>query len=66
MALVVFLQEDEDFSSVYRNLKIFLETAPPPPVSVFVSPLSLCLFQYHTRITLSDAMELYTNQFTFT
>ena len=28
MALVVFLQEDEDVLSVYRNLKIFCETAP--------------------------------------
>ena len=28
MALVVFLQEDEDVPSVYRNLKIFCETAP--------------------------------------
>ena len=27
MALVVFLQEDEDVPSVYRNLKIFCETA---------------------------------------
>ena len=30
MALVVFLQEDEDVPSVYRNLKIFCETAPRP------------------------------------
>ena len=28
MALVVFLQEDEDLPSVYRCLKIFCETAP--------------------------------------
>ena len=28
MALVVFLQEDEDVPSVNRNLKIFCETAP--------------------------------------
>ena len=28
MALVVFLQEDEDVPIVYRNLKIFCETAP--------------------------------------
>ena len=28
MALVVFLQEDEDVPNVYRNLKIFCETAP--------------------------------------
>ena len=28
MALVVFFQEDEDVPSVYRNLKIFCETAP--------------------------------------
>ena len=28
MALVVFLIEDEDVLSVYRNLKIFCETAP--------------------------------------
>ena len=28
MTLVVFLQEDEDVLSVYRNLKIFCETAP--------------------------------------
>ena len=28
MALVVFFQEDEDVLSVYRNLKIFCETAP--------------------------------------
>ena len=28
MALVVFLQEDEDVPSVYRYLKIFSETAP--------------------------------------
>ena len=28
MALVVFLQEDEDVPSVYRNLKIICETAP--------------------------------------
>ena len=28
MALVVFVQEDEDVPSVYRNLKIFCETAP--------------------------------------
>ena len=27
MALVVFFQEDEDVLSVYRNLKIFCETA---------------------------------------
>ena len=27
MTLVVFLQEDEDVLSVYRNLKIFCETA---------------------------------------
>ena len=27
MALVVFLQDDEDVLSVYRNLKIFCETA---------------------------------------
>ena len=30
MALVVFLQEDEDVASVYCNLKIFYETAPRP------------------------------------
>ena len=30
MALVVFLQMDEDVLSVYRNLKIFCETAPRP------------------------------------
>ena len=30
MALVVFVQEDEDVPSVYRNLKIFCETAPRP------------------------------------
>ena len=30
MALVVFLQEDEDVPSVNRNLKIFCETPPPP------------------------------------
>ena len=28
MALVVLLQEDENVPSVYRNLKIFCETAP--------------------------------------
>ena len=28
MALVVFLQEDEDVPSVYLNFKIFCETAP--------------------------------------
>ena len=28
MALMVFLQEDEDVPSVYRVLKIFCETAP--------------------------------------
>ena len=28
MALVVFLQDDEDVQSVYRNLKIFCETSP--------------------------------------
>ena len=28
MALVVFLQEDEDVLCVYRNLNIFCETAP--------------------------------------
>ena len=28
MALVVFLQEDEDVPSVNRNLKFFCETAP--------------------------------------
>ena len=28
MASVVFFQEDEDVPSVYRNLKIFCETAP--------------------------------------
>ena len=28
MALAVFLQKDEDVPSVYRNLKIFCETAP--------------------------------------
>ena len=28
MALVVFLQEDEDVPSVYRNLKIFLWNGP--------------------------------------
>ena len=28
MALVVFLQEDEDVLSVYHNLKISCETAP--------------------------------------
>ena len=28
MVLVVFLQEDEDVPNVYRNLKIFCETAP--------------------------------------
>ena len=31
MALVVFLQEDEDVPSVYRNLKNFCETAPSVP-----------------------------------
>ena len=30
MALVVFVQEDEDVPSVYCNLKIFCETAPWP------------------------------------
>ena len=33
MALVVFLQEDEDVLSVYRNLKIFCETAPSMPLA---------------------------------
>ena len=28
MTQLVFLQEDEDVPSVYRNLKIFCETAP--------------------------------------
>ena len=28
MAIVMFLQEDEDVLSVYHNLKIFCETAP--------------------------------------
>ena len=28
MTLVVFLQEDEDATSVYLNLKIFCEMAP--------------------------------------
>ena len=28
MAMVVFLRKDEDVLSVYRNLKIFCETAP--------------------------------------
>ena len=32
MALMVFLQEDEDGPSVYRNLKIFCETAPRSPI----------------------------------
>ena len=30
MALVVFHQEENDVPSVYRNLKIFCETAPIP------------------------------------
>ena len=41
MALVVFLQEDEDVPSVYRNLKIFCETAPCP--LNFNLPFFLCL-----------------------
>ena len=28
MALVVFLQEDEDVPSVYRNLKFFVKRSP--------------------------------------
>ena len=40
MALVVFLQEDENVQSLYRNLKIFCETAP------WTFELSLGLGQY--------------------
>ena len=37
MAVVVFLQEDEDVPSVYRNLKIFCETAPRKSSKAYLS-----------------------------
>ena len=48
MAPVVFLQEDEDFPSVYRSLKIFCETAPRwrPEVTLDVQ-LILMILESH-------------------
>ena len=42
MALVVFFQEDEDVLIVYRNLKIFCETAPWVPFHKDSQELLIC------------------------
>ena len=49
MALVVFLQEDEDVPSVYRNLKIFGETARWPVMQPGTSHLQI---EHYTHLEL--------------
>ena len=54
MALMVFLQENEDVPSVYRNLKIFCEMAPSlARVDIAItSDVNICLGIHKCRMRI--------------
>ena len=54
MALVVFLQEDEDVLSVYRNLKIFCETAPRALAKISLASLARVERRFQFTLALND------------